>query len=153
VAGRHYYELALTKVPEFDQLNDELVAEIPIYPGSVLIPGTERRGGPGAGTMPVAPGGPRVLEVCYEVDVPISNVVDFYKHRLKEDGWNLVRVRTWPITRWIVFSKDKACVEIANRCASAGKELQNHSTAYLVKVYYDLNVLLGFPGVPDGGCP
>jgi hypothetical protein len=165
VAGPHYYNQTMTKVPEFDQLNDELMADMPQYPGAVLISGTELRTGPGAAALTGHPG-PRGLEVCYMTDAPMSKVADFYERELKERGWKLVeeQKRFRASDKWF-FSKGRACVLITDSCPcvkhniapdlcpDARQESDIYPTAYQVYVHYELNELLGFPGIPDGGCP
>jgi len=165
IVGPHYHNQAMTKVPEFDRLNDELMANMPQYSGAVLIPGTELRTGPGVGPL-VGDPWPRGLGVCYIADASMLKVIDFYERELKERGWRLVEVQKWSLagTDWL-FSKGKACILITDSCArvehnitpdlylDARQEPEIYPAVYEVNVYYDLNKLLGFPGLPDGGCP
>jgi len=159
VVGRYYYHMAKAKVPEFDRLNDELMAKLPTYPGAVLIPGMEFRGGPGEQTLVGGPDGPRDLRVCYKANASMSEIVDFYKHNLQQDNWKLVYTNSAYMWQ---FSQNKACVVIEAGCSCQGYGYlpgcsyvtdEHYPTPYRVIVYYNLNKLLGFPGVPDGGCP
>ncbi len=162
--GRYYADLVEERISEYDRLNDELLADLPVYPGAVLIPGTEIKGGPGIPALGTGPAGPRYLEVCYMVDAPVSDVMDFYKRELESQDWNLVKSGNGRIIT-LDFTKGDACAEVTNDCACVTAEIvpnacpsavydsEIYPVAYKVDVYHDLNKLLGFPGLPDGGCP
>ncbi len=166
VTGRYYADLVESKVPEYDRLNDELLADLPVYPGAELITGTERRGGPGIPALGTGPDGPRYLKVCYMVDAPVNDVMDFYESELEKQGWDLAKVddRVETYITW-AFIKGEACVGITNNCPCAEHkgvpdqcplatyEPQVYPAVYEVDIYYDLNKLLSFPGIPEGGCP
>ncbi len=158
LVGDYYYDRAMDKVPEFDRLNDELVTELPKYPGVETIPEGEWRGGPDREEFLPAPTWPRTLEVCYQVDATMDQVLTFYKRKLQKDSWKLIRderwlgARNWHAESW--FSRGQACVIVATDCWRAGKKRtdQPGTAVYQVWVFYELNKLLGFPGIPRKTC-
>jgi hypothetical protein len=154
VFGRHYYDRAIALIPEFDRLNDQLMTRLPLYPDAVLLPEEQRRSGPGANEFPVAPGGPRVLSFTYVSNDSMEAIIGFFKSELAERGWKLARVVEYaPVQFTWIFAKDSACIDISYWPTEVDKLPPGYRTFYEVRVYYDLNVLLGFPGVPNGGCP
>jgi hypothetical protein len=145
VVGPYWDSRAQSKVPEFDHLNDELLARIPTYPNATRIPGVEERWGPYIGPLSSSsPAQPRTLEVCFSVDASFEQVGAFYENILIKEGWELTYSSYRSVLGWS-FVKGKACIWIG-QCTIDGK-------AYTLRVYHDLNTLVGFPPVPDKTCP
>lgn len=157
IVGDYYYDIAMSKIPEFDRLNNELMAKLPKYPGSQAIPGLEHREGPANEEFLRAPTWPRILHVCYKVDAPKEQIFAFYKQALPESDWKLVREQKWWGARdWYAdfwFAKHNACVIIDNCWLWDGDWTdQDGATVYQISIFYELNQLLGFPGIPRQVC-
>jgi hypothetical protein len=152
--SKNIYEQAVQAAPEFDKLNDELMQSLPIYPRATSLPQIQARRGPGPydGAFAAGPSGPRTLSVCFATDDSMEQVAAFYHHTLKADGWKPVRVSLFKER----YTKNQACIDLYSQCFEVESDAR---TVYRVKVFYDLNVLLPFPGLPkvwDGGvsrCP
>jgi hypothetical protein len=82
----------------------------------------------------------------------MEQVAAFYHQTLKADDWKPVRVSLF-IDR---YTKNQTCIDLYPWCYGVESDAM---TFYGVSVFYDLNVLLPFPGLPkvwDGGvsrCP
>jgi hypothetical protein len=137
-------------VPEYDQLNDELWQSLPMYPHATLVPESQRRNGPGY--RPAPPGGPaepRYLQACFSTDDSLEQVVEFYQDELERNNWKVFQEEVGYDGQFVEqeYTKDRACISLYQPCLSPEYK-SDGKTVYQVTVYYDLNVLLGFPRIP-----
>ena len=137
-------------VPEFNSLNDAVMASLPAHPNATLIPETRTRQMPWEDRWP--PGGPPglvSLSACFKTDATMSQMYDFYQAELEDKGWTLERKNSdkygYPLKQ--LFSKDQACVYMRSVCNTECEYGQK--AIYEIVVYHDLNALLRFPNIPQ----
>ncbi len=147
--SKHFLKRVEALVPQYDQLNDELLQSLPVYPGATPLPQAARRRG--LYEHPWPPGGPaepRSLWVCYSTSDTLNQVRTFYQNELEKNGWKLIRERVGcdgtPLEQ--TYNKGHACVDLYHSCLY-GPETTS-KTDYQVIVYHDMNTLLGFPDIP-----
>jgi hypothetical protein len=149
VTSEDFSRRAQALAPEYDQLNDDLLQSLPVYPDASLLPESLMQRGPGHNLWP--PGGPaepRALEACFRTRDSPEQVAAFYQDVLDEKGWNLFKEVLDYDGNFVRrgYSKDRACIELHSHCILGSES--DGETAYQIRVYYDLNVLLGFPHIP-----
>ena len=137
--SKHFLKRVEALVPQYDQLNDELLQSLPVYPGATPLPQTVRRWGPGE-QAPGGPAGPRHLWICYSTSDTLNQVRTFYQNELEKNGWKLIQELEQ------TYNKDNACVDLHHSCW--GELETGGQTDYQVIVYHDMNTLLGFPDIP-----
>jgi len=147
--SKHFLKRVEALVPQYDQLNDELLQSLPVYPGATPLPQTAGRGG--LYEHPWPPGGPaepRSLRICYSTSDTLNQVRTFYQNELEKNGWKLIRELVGrdgtPFEQ--TYNKDHACIVFYDSCLH--KLGIGGKTVYQVFVYHDMNTLLGFPDIP-----
>ena len=145
--SKHFLKRVEALVPQYDQLNDELLQSLPVYPGATPLPQTVRRWGPGE-QAPGGPSGPRHLWICYSTSDTLNQVRTFYQNELEKNGWKLIRevVDRDGIPFEQTYNKDHACIVFYDSCLH--KLGIGGKIVYQVFVYHDMNTLLGFPDIP-----
>jgi hypothetical protein len=130
------------RLPEYDRLNDETLASLPMYPGATLLPDSQTRKGPDEAAGIVSGlGGPPYLYACYGTDDTYEQVEAFYLDALEDRGWREIRS-----TADAAYSKDHACVSLHNFCLARVRS--EREAVYQVTVFHDLNLLLGPLDIP-----
>jgi hypothetical protein len=149
VTSEDFARRAQALAPEYDQLNDDLLQSLPVYPDATLIPESLTKKGPGHNSwLPGGPAEPRNLRACFRTHDSPEQVAAFYQDVLDEKDWKVSEELLDRDGEFIqrTYTKDGACVVLYRRCILGSES--DGETAYQIRVYYDLNVPLGFPHIP-----